>query len=127
MRPQSIVSFERLMFFTLLLGLGQACWDDSHKFTEAALRFALTVQIVTLLAILGLVLLVSRGRSTVAKWISIVLFLLGLPAFLMQLSYGVQLGSFSISVLQLAAQAIAIALLFTPPSRRWFRSETLAA
>ncbi len=119
MRPQTIVSFERIFLFTLLLGLVQVYFGWGSATQTASVGFALTVQIFTFCLLVGLALLVSRRRSNVAKWILIALFTLGLPAFFGLISRGMLLGSVWIAVLQILGQLIAYALLFTASAHSW--------
>lgn len=119
MRPQTIVNFERIVFFTLILGLLQAYlgWDRATQM--ASIGFVLTVQVFTFGLIGGLALLVARRRSNVSKWILIVMFAIGLPPSVRMIAQGITLGSIWISVLQTVGQLIACGLLFTASARRW--------
>ena len=119
MRPKTIVAFEWLYLFTLVLGLFQATvmWDEITVTTSPAM--VLTIQGITLAVVLALVLWVSRGRSNVAKWINVALFLLGLPGIVILYSGGLLLGWHVISALQTLLQALALSLLFTPSARDW--------
>jgi hypothetical protein len=127
MRPSSIVYFERLYLFSLVIGLMMAVfsWDLSVETARAegfGPGFLVFVQTFSFLIPLILTLLVSRRASVVAKWILVVIFLggLGIMAATAKLSFagGVLL---LVQIVQILMQAIAIALLFTEESRRWFR------
>jgi hypothetical protein len=125
MRPQSIVNFERIIFGTLALGLIQhfLSWDQSVKMAEATnsnpVTYLLGIQITTFALITTLTLLVSRRRSKIAMWISIVMFLVGLPLFFTIAFRGFLFGSHLISTLQVLGQTVAFALLFTRSARQW--------
>ena len=121
MRPRTIVNFELIFFATLILGLVQSFlgWDRATQLMSVG--FVLTVQIFTFGLLGGLALLVAHRRSNLAKWILIVLFVLGLPAFFKIVSGGLLLGSVWISVLQTFGQVVAYGLLFTASARSWFK------
>ena len=127
MRPTEVVWFERIIIGTLILG-GVNTWIAWPQLV--ALRgpaFLVTVQLLTISVMLGLALLVSRRRSNIAKWISIALFVGGLPIWVQQVSSGALHGSLIVSFIQVVAQAGAYALLFTSASRRWFKRDAAAA
>ena len=129
MRPSSIVWFERLIFATLLLGLIQIyfSWDESVALAANVSpnpgMFTAGVQIFTFALIFGLTLLISRRRSKIAMWVSIILFVLGLPAFVGLAASGLFHGLATVSVAQTLAQLVAYGLLFRPAARAWMRGE----
>lgn len=118
-RPRSILYFELLLLGSLGVGVVQSVvgWAEATKLTSAG--FALFVQIATFAILIGLTLLISRGRSRIAMWISIALFLFGLPTYFAIFLKGQLLGSKAISILQVIAQAVGYALLFAPSARAW--------
>jgi ABC-type Mn2+/Zn2+ transport system permease subunit len=124
MRPATIVNFERLIFATLVLGLGQTwlAWDSLRQMSSV-MSIAAT-DIFTFGLIILLTLLVSRRRSKVATWISIAMFVLGLPVVALLLFKGLMVGSALISLVQTLGQIVAYGLLFTPSARRWLNKET---
>ncbi len=127
MRPATIVWFERLIFAMLALGLVQA-WLNFDKLAALPRSFVLMVSAVMVALIILLTLLVSRRRSRVAMWISIVLFVLGLPALVttmkLMLIGAVTALAAGMDVLQALLELIAYGLLFTPSARRWLNRET---
>lgn len=80
----------------------------------------------TLAVILALVLFISRRRSNVAKWILLVVWVLGLPAFIGVLRSGL-FSSQWVMLLQTIVQIAAIALLFTPSARAWLAADKATA
>lgn len=121
LRPDSIVWFERIIIGTLLLGIVYSWLVRPQLVSQVSPVFALAVQAMVLIFMLGLTLLISHRRSRVAKWISIALFVGGLPMFFNQgLPAGV-LGA--VSIIQLLAQLFAYSLLFTPSAKRWFKRD----
>ena len=123
-RPMEINWFERIILATLVLGVFNSWlnWPQlSAKLGNPALL--IIAQLVTAAIILSLTLLTSRRRSNVAKWISIGMFVLGLPLWLRQVAGGLPTGSMIISWTQVVLQVVAFALLFTAASRRWFKSK----
>ena len=129
MRPNSIIWFERLIFGTLCLGALQSYLNWQGLIATASntkvdpVAFVLTIQISAFAIISVLTLRTSRRRSKVAKWLSIALFVLGIPASIGIFASGVFVGLVWIAALQTVAQFIAYGLLFTPSSRRWLNRD----
>ena len=120
-RPTEIIWFERIIIGTLIVGVFKAFLDWPRLAAAGGTAFSLSILSFTLALMLALTLLVSRRRSSVAKWLMIGLFALGLPAFFQLAAAGQVHGSLLITVAQLIGQLVAYALLFTPAARRWFR------
>lgn len=117
MRPTSIVNFERLYLTAIALeGLHIALQGAMLVKTPAALAIRLFSVAISLL----LVFLAARRGSGVARLLLTVLFLVGLPVVSYIFGPGVPSLSVVITLLQVALQAAALALLFTPSSREWF-------
>jgi len=69
-----------------------------------------------------LILLISRKRSKIAKWILVVFFGLGIVFYIPQLANLFNLGFAGVlSSLQLIAQCVGLYFLFTQESRDWLR------
>ena len=129
MRPRSILLFERLFLFSLVLGGVQAAagWEELGRRAaagegEGAMLALLALTFGTLT---GLALLVSRGRMRSAKWLLVILCFLGLPLFFARLTGGTIVGWELLAVVQAALQVTSLALLFTKEARGWLAaSET---
>jgi len=124
MRPESIVTFEQIMLGTLVLGLVQAwlSWETAIAKAPTVphlVGFLLILLILANALVLTLTLLVSRQRSKVAKWISVILFVIGMPMVAKQVTHGGSLPSLTIIFLQIIGQIVAYGLLFTPSAREW--------
>lgn len=124
-RPLEIVWFERLCIGTLVLGAFNSwlSWEQLVLFGGSS-EYVLMIQSFTGGIILGLTLLVSRKRSAIAKWVIIVLFVLGLPITVYTELRGDMPSVGIIGYAQIALQCVAYILLFRPASRRWFNKET---
>jgi hypothetical protein len=72
-----------------------------------------------------LALLVSRGRSRSAKWVLVLLWVIGLPMFLSSWNAGTVIGWRPMAMLQAALQVAALALLFTRSARDWPRAAVI--
>ena len=122
MRPKAIVYFEWIIFGTLALGLVQdyLAWD-SLVAVAGTVPFLILTQALTFALIITLTLLISRRRSAVAMWISIVLFALGLPAVVALAMQGLLFGARAITAVQTIGQLIAYGLLFTSEARNWMK------
>ena len=118
MRPESIVWFERLYIASLAIAAAVVAmgWDSTGRIPTIVLLAGIALG---LLLPLVLVLLVSRRRSGIAKWVLVALFLLGLAANLATYDPGKSLRLDITALLTTAMQMLALALLFTAPARAW--------
>ena len=83
--------------------------------------FADFIQFFVLGVTLLLVLLTSRKRSKITKWILVVLFGLEIVVYIPQLAVLFNLGFVGVlSSLQVLAQCVGVYFLFTQESRDWF-------
>ena len=121
MRPWTIVYFERLFVFTLVLGIPHA-WLSQDLFENVG-EVLWTLASTT--AISGfLVFMISRRRSKIAKWVLTAMTVFGLLFTLWLFLQGVDLPlSIWIAPIQYVGQIAAVALLFLPSSRQWFQSK----
>lgn len=128
MRPKEIVYFEWIIFATLILGVLQTYlgWDQMTAqlaTTGQGTGFVVVTDIFVFGLIITLTLLISRRKSQIAKWISIGLFVLGIPGLVLIISRGMLAGSAYITLVQTIAQLVAYGLLFTPVARNWFSNK----
>ena len=128
MRPQQIVYFERAYLLSILFGLASvfAYWPVLRQVAPAGALVA--VSVLLLGGMTALVLLVSRRRSVIAKWvltaITAVGILLTLPSVPASAMAGVR-GWMGIVMLLL--HIAALAFLFTAPARAWTKGTIDAA
>ncbi len=123
-RPLEIVWFERLCIATLVLGVVYSwpSWDEL-LLLGASSAFVILILLSVAGIMMGLVLLLSRSRSNIAKWVFAVFFALGLLQTVSN-ELGDDLPSIGmIGYAQTTMQFIALVLLFRPASRRWFSKE----
>ena len=122
MRPQAIVTFERLSLLSILLSVVQLAMVSSEDGGGATW---LAVGAIPILVSIALVLLASRKASNVARWILTVLTLAGLAWTGFEVgrdfARGVRpdVGTW-IGIAALLLQAGAVGLLFNPVARGWF-------
>ena len=129
MRPRSIVLFERLVLLSIVLGIISALLVSDK--TQAALDAQgtpmgtgtlYTVQAIGILLYLVLLYFISRKASPVAKWIYVVLAVIGLVMGLVGISATLAFGALpaAIAIAQYAITVVTIWLLFRPDSNAWF-------
>jgi hypothetical protein len=127
-RPKAILWFECLSLGALALGIVESwlAWDqlvplrapDSRRFF-----YFVTAPGLTLVVIATLTLRVSLGRSKIAMWLLVGLFVLTLPDAIMVMSGSLSPHSPALSGIQLLGRLVALVLLFTRPARRWMDRE----
>ena len=123
--PKSIKLFEQLFLGSLALGVIQSAlmFNNMGLSGDAAYGVA-GFQVLILLIVVTIVLLTSRKKSVICKWISTVFFVFGLVAFIPNLAIFVEQGMAGlIGTAQLLMQAYAIYLLFNSDSKAWFASK----
>ena len=127
MRPKTIIAFEWISLSMLLVGIVHsiATWEESIAMSSPG--FVITVQAFSIGVALALILWVSRGRSNVAKWINVALFVLGLPVMIVLFGSEQMTGSSLVTLAQTVIQMIALGLLFTPSAREWLSKSAPAS
>jgi len=129
MRPPSIVNFTRVVLLSLAIGI-VATWLSWDKLQEAiaatgsgmSTGMILGIQGVTIALYLLLIWFISSHGSPVAKWIYVVLCVLGLVfgliGFRQTLAYGTLPAL--LAAIQYILSIISLWLLFRPDSKAWF-------
>ena len=81
------------------------------------------VQMFVLLFMVGLIWLIGK-RKNWARWIFVIMFVLGVPLSINPLIQSLQYSPFSgvLGLAQIIAQTIAVIFLFKAPAREWFKS-----
>ena len=131
MRPNSIVTFERLYLASLVLGLinNLLNWENASQILATdpnAARLGPGFLVLTMgggfLVSLLFWYFTARKASSVAKWIITVFFGLGLLALPMSLGSLPSL-NLAISGIALIMQGYAVYLVFRPDAKQWFSSK----
>ena len=126
--PKSIKLFEQLFLGSLVLGVIQGALMSSEMGLSGGAAYSVAGFQVLIMVIVGaLVLLTSRNKSVICKWINTVFFVLGMVMFIPNLAMFIEQGVMGvISAVQVLMQAYAIYLLFNADSKAWFASKKLA-
>lgn len=129
MRPKSIVLFERLVLLGLILGLVNAFLVSGRMEAMLAAQgkgmtmgTVYLIQAVTIALYLLLVWFISRKGSPIAKWIYVVIAVLGFVIGIAGLRQAMEFGTVPL-IINLAQYAITLAtiyLLFRPDAKAWF-------
>ena len=115
-KPNHIKYFERAWLISLAIGVVISALSSQGMGITAAL-----MQTIVFVILLINILLISRKRSNIAKWVLIVMFFLGLPMYVPLLSILLSAGFVGVlSLLQLTVQLVGFYFLFTHQSRQWF-------
>ncbi|WP_380878668.1 hypothetical protein ACFB49_18020 [Sphingomonas sp. DBB INV C78] len=129
MRPQSIILFERIALATIALGIVAAVlsWQRTVGMVEKMGHgpgLVIGIQAVSVAFMLLLVYFITRRASEIAKWIFVVLVVLGAVNMVMTLSSVLAAGPAGmIAPAQLILQLIATWMLFRPDAGAWFRKD----
>jgi len=121
--PRSVKYFEWTWLGSLALGIVVAALSYSAIVQPGTEFFAGFIQFFVFGITLLLVLLTSRKRSNLSKWILLILFASGIVFFIPQLSALFKLGFAGVlSSIQVLLQCIGVYFLFTVESRHWFKN-----
>ena len=129
MRPPSIVNFTRVVLLSLALGiLGTwLSWDKVEAIVAASgsgmtTNTILVIQGVTIALYLLLIWFIHAKGSPVAKWIYVVLCVLGLVVGLLGFRQTMAYGTLPalLAAVQFLLSVISLWLLFRPDSKAWF-------
>lgn len=122
MRPKSIERFEALFLVSLGIGIVTSALNWDFLSQSAGVGFTLAVQAGTLLIMLTLVLLVSRRRSNISRWILMILFVIGSIAFIPGTAelFAQSPITAILAAIQIAMQVTAFYFAFRPDSKPWF-------
>lgn len=123
--PKSIKLFEQLYLGSLALGVIQGALMLSEMGLSSGAAYGVAgFQVLILIIVGALVLLTSRKKSVICKWINTAFFVLGLVAFIPNLAMFIEQGVMGvIGSVQVLMQAYAIYLLFNADSKAWFASK----
>lgn len=128
MRPSAIINFERLFGLSILLSVVQLALQAGAQIGVIGPTTLLLIQAAGVLLSLALMLLVSRRRSNIARWVLVVFTVLGVLGLLGGLMAG---GGFAVSdlvgIAGVVAQAAAVAMLFSAGAREWFADSGASA
>ncbi len=127
MRPPSIVNFTRVVLLSLAIGI-LATWLSWAKVEEAVAASGmgtgaiLGIQGVTIALYLVLIWFIYAHGSPVAKWIYVVLSVLGLVVGLIGFGQTLSYGTVPaiLAAIQYILSIISLWLLFRPDSKAWF-------
>lgn len=137
MRPTSIIWFERLYLGAIMLGLVNlfVSWESTMEIMRAdpnAAAFGeggLAGMMIGIFAVSFMITLIlwyfaARRASTVAKWIVVVFFVIGL----LSLPNAIAIGQFRglqglLLTIAWIMNATAIFMLFRPDAAQWFKGE----
>jgi len=125
--PKSIKLFEQLFMGSLALGVIQsALLSNTLGLSGGAAYSVAGIQVLTMVIVGSIVLLTSRKKSVICKWLNTVVFVFGMIAFIPSLAMLIEQGIMGvISAVQVLLQAYAIYLLFNADSKAWFASKKL--
>lgn len=131
MRPKAIATFESLFLLSIGLSMLQVTGLLRARSGEGGTAVELVVALGVALLSVALVLLASRRRSNVARWVLAGLTALGLASA--GYSLGKAMGADAIGageaidLISVALQFVAVAMLWTPAARAWFARRDVSA
>ena len=110
-----------LNFLSVLSMIALYVTNIDQHLSRGSSNLSLIVLIFTVILILTLTILVSRMASNIAKWILVVMFIIGIPGIIaIVATTGLTIPNL-IGLGQGVPQTIALLMLFTRNSRLWFQ------
>lgn len=130
-KPKNVATAQIILWSTLAIGLVRTFLEHKRVTEEVAAAgfgsgFVYFVTFFTL-GFMALQIYLIGARKNWARWLFVILFVIGIPSSANQLisSFSAAPLSSSIGVLQALAQVYACVLLFTPTVRDWFKKTAL--
>lgn len=122
-RPRSVELFEVMYLVSLGIGLILSSLSWGYLTQIAGAGFVLFVQAGTLLFVLVLVLLVSRKGSNIARWVLVVMFVLGAIAYIPSAAWMFAINPITavLAAIQIAFQVIGMWYIFSSDAKPWFQ------
>ena len=132
MRPKAIITFERLFLLSIVLSTIQLAIDAGARIGRVGPITELVVEAAGIMLSVLLVLLASRRRSNIARWLLVAFTAIGLFATGADVSRTLRAGegfdvALLVNLIGIALQTAAVALLFRPEARAWFARREPAA
>ena len=126
--PSNVARFEQLMYLALVIGLFDSALTWNHNVALAGklggVYFVLFGQAFVFVFIVLFIWLVARRRKNWARWLMLVLFVLGLPPYFgglhRLLNFEPVAGA--LSLVGFLVQVIALSLIFSGNARDWFKT-----
>jgi hypothetical protein len=125
--PSNVRNFFWLNVLSLALGVIVAIMTSPKLYAMAAAAgrgpgYIITIQVVTMALLLLLIWLIAFKRQNWARWVWLVMFVLGMPGYAIVFKnlMGISLTG-AISLMQLVLQLVALYSIFTGNARAWFR------
>jgi len=125
--PSNVARFEQLMYSSIGIGLIISALTWNRNVAQAGplggVVFVLFVGAFVLGSMVLLIWLAARRHKNWARCLYLILWILGLPAFVGMLSRMLHLEPFvaALMLAQSLAQAVALVLVFTGNARDWFK------
>ena len=125
--PSNVARFEQLMYLTLVIGFINSALTWNHSVAQArnlgGAYFVLFIQIFVFAFIVMFIWLIARRRKNWARWVLLVLFVLGIPAAARLIGqwFRVEPVVGFLNLVQGLVQVIALVLVFTGNAREWFK------
>ena len=124
--PSNVARFERLMYLSLGIGVLVSALTWTRLVAQAGrvggATFVFWVQAITLAIIVCFIWLVARRRKNWARWLLLIIGVLGLPGYFRMLAPTLHFAPIAgiLSLTQLVLQVIATVMIFTGNARDWF-------
>jgi hypothetical protein len=123
-RPTSIVWYERLAWASLVIGLASAAANPA-AFAKYYNQYSTSYLIVIACVYVGQLLwiwLIARKRQNWARWISLIVVVIGIPQAFLDIGERVEINAVAAIVFYLGFLILTVAVfqLFRSDAREWF-------
>ena len=125
--PSNVAWFEQLMYGSLVVGVVLSVLTWTQNVAQArpfgGASFVLLVQVSVLAFMILFIWLTARRRKNWARWLLLIVFVLGFPLFfpalVKMLRFDPVVGTLNLT--QVLAQAVALFVVFSGDARDWFQ------
>lgn len=120
--PQNVARFEILMYLSIVMTVLIGVLDFSRFAPIVGPRFIVGTVVATVAVTALIVWLIARRRQNWARWLLLVLFVIGIPGYAMAFFELAQdaIVTTAMSFMRVILQAAALYYVFTGDARDWF-------
>ena len=123
--PKNVSRFEKLWYTSLGIGILVSALEYQYMASLADTGLILFTQLIVIVFMVLFIWLVARRRKGWARWVLLIMFIIGLPLYFPQLSGMFERNIFAglLSGFQVFLQIIGLYFIFTGDSAAWYHKE----
>jgi hypothetical protein len=124
--PKNVMRFEILAYIAIGIGVIISALEYQRLSAVASPAFVLTIQFFVMLLLVWLIWLTARRHKNWARWVFLILFLVGLPLYIPNLADMMAHNAIAgvLSAAQMLIEGVSLYFVFSGDAKDWFRKPT---